>query len=103
MANAIKLRKQPWEVIPVSVDFSENMEEDEIIEVGLSDVVAYNSSSEDVSDSLLKENSISVVDDKKLQISIQNGEDKNNYLISFRAYISDDKKLEEDVKLKVID
>ena len=103
MANAVTLQKQPWEKLPVYVDFSENMEDDESINVGLSSVVAYDSNDEDVSDTLLKDDSIAVVDTTKLQITVIAGTDGSKYVLSFRAYVSENKWLEEDVKLKVKD
>jgi hypothetical protein len=38
-----------------------------------------------------------------MKVSIQGGDIDNVYCLSFRAYISDNKKLEEDIKFRVKD
>lgn len=63
----------------------------------------YDMSNQDVSDDIFESDTLSVVDDTKLQIVIKNGVSGSKYKLSFRAYISDTKQLEEDVIFKVKD
>jgi len=103
MAQTITEPKQPYEVFPILVDFAANMETGEIISSANSEVVAYDSAGEDISTDILDGNSITVIEGTKLQIVVKNGISGGKYKISFRAYINDSKKLEEDVILKVKD
>lgn len=103
MSQTIPEPKQPYEKYPIAVNFSNNMTEEESIILANSIVVAYDMSNQDVSDDILESDTLSVVDDTKLQIVIKNGVSGSKYKLSFRAYISDTKQLEEDVIFKVKD
>jgi hypothetical protein len=96
--------KQPWEVLPITMDFSSNMNDGESIVLLSSEIAVYNQTTgTDVTASMLVDGSLEVIDNTKMQVSIQGGEVDNVYCLSFRAYISDNKKLEEDIKFRVKD
>lgn len=97
------ITKQVWEIIPLSVDFAENLADGEAVILESSEVKAYDSTGQDVSDLLIKENSIIVVANTQLQAAITDGEQNQKYKVSFRAYINETKQLEEDVFIKVKD
>ncbi|NOX34130.1 MAG: hypothetical protein GXP56_10415 [Deltaproteobacteria bacterium] len=107
MANKTYLNsflKQPYEVLPISIDFSANMEPGETIDLGNSTVAAINiADGEDVAATILENSSLAVVDDTKLTVLVKGGSDKNQYEITLRAYISATKKLEEDIRMIVRD
>lgn len=101
--QTIKEPKQPWEILPYGVDFSTNMSDGESIDSALSEVAVYNySTSEDVTSEMIVEDIFSS-DGITLSCVIKGGESGVKYKISFRAYISETKKLEEDLKLSVKD
>lgn len=103
MATVIKPPKQPWEIFPIQMGFSANMEESETIDALKSSVTVIDvSSGVDVSLSLLSGNP-SVVDRQKIMVTLKGGVKGKKYKVSFRAWISENKNLEEDLILDVID
>lgn len=101
--QVLEPNKQPWETFAVSVDFSANMEDTEVIDVVNSLIKVYDyATSADVTDSLTVGNAY-VVDNTKLTIVLTGGVSGTKYKASFRAYISAAKMLEEDIKITVKD
>lgn len=97
-------KKQPWEVLPIAVDFAANMDDGESIALGSSSIAAYViSTGEDATDTIIVTDSLAVSDSTKLTATVQAGTDGTNYKISFRAHVSDTKKLEMDVAMVVSD
>ena len=90
---AHKVTKQPWERFPVSVDFSSEMGAGETITAGLS---SYEVDSATVDNPIVDENSMTVVDGTKLQVIVYGGVSGMGYKVNMRAYINEDKKLEDD-------
>lgn len=94
--------KQQWERLPVSVDFSLNMNDGETINATESEVIVVDTlTRQDVSSTMIMTDSVSVIDGTKLQAVIKAGESKHAYKASFRAYISDSKRLEQDIYFEV--
>jgi endo-beta-N-acetylglucosaminidase D len=86
------------------MDFSSNMNDGESIVLLSSEIAVYNQTTEsDVTDVMVVSNSLEIIDNTKMKVSIQGGDIDNVYCLSFRAYISDNKKLEEDIKFRVKD
>jgi len=102
MAYVSTITKQPWEVFFVESDFADRIDDGETISDIDSTVVAYNSANEDVSDDILDLTELAV-DGTILKVPVTGGVDQQNYVLAFRAHISDTKKLENDHRLKVRD
>lgn len=98
-----KFTKQPWEIFPISIDFSQNMLTDETITSANSLVEVIDYKQENITSDIIVENSILTVDDTKLQAVVYGGTNGSKYKITFRAYISDTKMLEEDITMIVKD
>jgi len=104
MAQTIPEAKQPYEIFSLWVNFVNNMEDDEIIIAANSEIKITNGSTgDDVTADMVVSDSIITVENTKLQFTIKSGTSGEKYKISFRAYISETKKLEEDIILKVKD
>jgi len=97
------INKQPYEVFTIEKDFAERMADGEIIDPASSDVLVFNSERTDVTTNMIESGTITVDSNTILQAVIKGGTDKQRYKVSFRAYISDTKKLEEDDDLLVRD
>lgn len=103
MVQTMKPDKQPWETFPISMGFSENMEDGETINAANSSVVVIDTATGDNVSETLLEGSPTVVAGKKLQAQLKGGTHGKKYKISFRAYISVTKQLEEDLIFDVRD
>ena len=97
---AHKVNKQPWERFPVSIDFSADMETGEVVVAGSSE---YEVEAATVDDPIVVEDSVTVVDDTKLQVTIYGGVSGTKYKVNMRAYVNADKKLEDDFYIVVKD
>jgi len=97
---AHKVTKQPWERFPVSIDFSSEMETGDVVVAGLSE---YEVELATVDDPIVVEDSMVVVDDTKLQVTIYGGVSGSRYKINMRAHVNADKKLEDDFYVVVRD
>lgn len=95
--------KQPSEFYTISMDFSDNMEDGESIVLGSSSVAAVHDADGSGAPGVLDSSSLAVVDGTKLAITVKAGEDGKDYVITFQAYISATKKLEEDLGMVVRD
>ena len=103
MANEVRIIKQPWEVFTIGVNFSRNMETDEsIIFSDSSVIVTVYSTGEDVTTDMVS-GIFRVQGSNVLLVVLKGGDDGVKYKASLRAYISDTKKLEEDVVFVVRD
>ncbi len=103
MGQYMDTPKQPWDVYTVSMCFQDNLSNEEVIDVTKSSVVIYDRKSGDDVTSDLSTGDISLVDDNTLMVVLSGGVNGRGYKISFRAYISDTKKLEEDLFFVVRD
>ena len=90
--------KQAWEEFPIGIDFASEMAEGETVSAGLS-VAVVDGATVDIP--IVKPNSIVVVDDTILQVTIYGGAIGGRYNINMRAFINDNKKLEDDIILIV--
>lgn len=103
MTQFMDCTKQPWEVFAIGMEFKNNMDEGELIEPLKSIVVIYEyATNEDVTADLI-EGSEFVSSDTILLAVLKGGVSDTKYKASFRAYISDNKKLEEDLIFTVRD
>lgn len=103
MSQIMSSAKQPWEVFAIGIDFKNNMEDGESIDQLNSIVKIYvYGSNEDVSEDLIHGN-IFTNSDTILLATIKGGISHTRYKASFRAYISETKKLEEDLIFDVKD
>jgi uncharacterized surface anchored protein len=103
MTEAIRPDKQPWEVLPITMRFSDNMDAGEVIDKAQSSVMAVDmATGEDVSNSVLGAD-FSIIESNKIFVTVKGGENGKKYKINFRAYISETKKLEEDLLFRVRD
>jgi hypothetical protein len=97
MTEWARTPKQPWEFWPVTMDFSHNMSESEtLIKVSSSVSAINNLTGDDVSDDVLSSD-FSIVDQFKIRVILQGGLDGGEYRVSFKGFINDEKKLEEDL------
>jgi len=93
--------KYDEEYFTIAMDFSANMLEGETITVGSSSATAYDSSGTDVSATVLDTATLAVTDDTRLGVKVQNGTASESYVIRFKAYITADKYLREDVIMEI--
>lgn len=98
-------QKQPWEVLILGVDFDvgDNLATGESISVGSSEVKVYDSVGGLDDTGMLVAGSVAVSGDTILQATIQGGVSGQRYKVSFRAWISATKQLEDDLILIVGD
>jgi hypothetical protein len=94
--------KYPDEYFMIAVDFSENMKDGEVINLAESSISATKDTGEDMSSVVLSQSSKVVTDDILLGIKVQNGSSGDNYTITFKAKISDDKLLRKDVIMQIM-
>lgn len=95
-----QVAKQVWEEFPIAFDFKSEMVDGESINPGLSIVTATNATGENP---IIKAGSLVVIDGTKLQVVVYGGVSGGRYLINLKAHISEDKKLEDEIILSVID
>lgn len=96
-----RVSKQPWEAFPIGIDFNTNMVDGESIVLGSSSVAVTGSSE---ADPIIDPVSLAVVDGTKLQVmAVSGGVAGQKYKVSLRAYISETKKLEDDIWIVVFD
>ena len=98
--NIVNPAKNEWEVLPISMDFYKNMNEGENINLDLSQAKIYHNSA-DVSGDMIKPATFKKNSETQLEVAIMGGVAGNKYTLSFRAYISENKQLEEDVLIRV--
>ena len=99
----IKEAKRTWEVFAVGMGFGQNMEPGEAITLAGSSVTIIEADTgNDVSDSLIKDTPY-VQDGNMLIAVLTGGASGTKYRARFRAYITADKKLQEDLDFIVRD
>ena len=94
--------KQPAEIVPLGVDFREEMSAGEAISVSGSSVTIYDAEGNEI-EGMVKAGSMTVQDDTVLQATIQGGQAGQVYKATFRAFVGDDKLLEHDITLVLQD
>lgn len=103
MSQEIKDPKKTWEVFGVLMGFGQNMEDGETInEENSSVIVEEVYTRTNVTDDLTN-GSIYVQDGNMLGVVLKGGTSSKEYKVRFRAYVSEDKKLEEDLTFIVKD
>lgn len=103
MTEYMRDPKQPWEYLPITMDFAENMGDGESIILGSSSVTAINTETEEDETSNLIVDDLSIIDSTTMKVTIFGGISGKNYKASFKAFISTSKKLEEDLIFDVKD
>jgi len=94
--------KQPAETFYIGVDFSPVLAEGEGLDQINSEIVAYDSTGQDVSTEILV-NDTMMISDTVLQIKVQGGEVGQRYKVSFRAATNFGNLYEEDIWLLIRD
>ena len=103
MTQIMDSAKQPWEVFAIGIEFKNNMIDGEVINPLNSEVKIYDfASNEDLTTNMVEGNEF-VSENTILLAVIKGGVSGTKYKASFRAYISDNKKLEEDLIFRVKD
>ena len=91
------IRKKEWERFTISKDFSTRDEytTGDVIDPAQSFIRVLTSENTDVSTSMIDDTTIAIDGDGVLTGVLYGGNANKRYTVKFQAYISDDKKLEE--------
>ena len=95
--------KKPWEVFDITQSFADRLdsEDEEALDIDNSLVEIYDSGNNDVTATIMVADSLTVYEDTSLKVVVQGGVAGNTYKICFKGYVSDTRKFQEDVYLKV--
>ena len=94
--------KQPSEVITLRADFSKELDSGDTIDVNASTATATDANGTDVSSSMIVSGSLKTdSSNKKLEVQVKGGTDKEQYKITLLAVTTNSNKYEVDVKLFV--